>query len=445
MSAAVIVIMKIVAEFMDIRKAMLAGMITLVMPSVALYAQDARPYAFATLFACLSVRLWLMRTRRPGRHYTFLLALSLLAGILMHAYTATLIFVVLTGALMLWQDAAPGLLRATILASVASAVAALPFLILVDRYAKGQITAPAVGPRSMAYTVAALPAGILKPLLAPIFAGLALALGGASIVMILRSRSKQSVHERPLAVIALIWLIVPPTILTAAQIFLGKPTLEARYWEFCVPALSILVTLLVVKIGAWRTSAAFVSCALLVALALPTQVFLRGDDGHDGTQWQTFPSILAAPSLRTFPISLNGWALDALLVYDHGQYSHRLFIKQPADVSGLVYPVLRSPHWPVMLRAAQQAGGLVAYRTRTSSSSMPSSSIPTAAFFSRLVNLRAGHYVLRLSCDYFGGGLGVFGLRGQPRNLGAFAEAAREIELRSAGHAHCVLEQLNPR
>ncbi len=431
MSAMVVVVMKIVADFTNIMVSILAGVITLIMPSVTLFAQDARPYTFAALFACLSVRCWLMRARSPRTSYVVSLTLCLIAGILLHAYSATLILVLLISAMILRKGAAPGLLRATLVASIASCVTALPFLMLVERYARGQITAPAVSLRSMAYIVAALPAGVLKPWLAPVFAALALALCGTGVVVTLR---RPSMRQRPLTIVSLIWLIVPPTALTAVQIVLGKPTLLARYWEFCVPALSIIITLFVVRVMAWRPSAGFVACGLLVLLALPTQIFVRGDDGHDGAHWESLPEVLAAAGLRAFPISMNGSALDALLIYDHGQYRHRLFIRQSAAKSGLVAPVLWATDSRVMLRAARRAGGLIAYQTRTASSSMP-----TASDFRRLVDVHAGRYALRVSCNYFGDSLGIFGVQRHMRDLSAFAQMAREIEMRAHGHARCIV------
>jgi Dolichyl-phosphate-mannose-protein mannosyltransferase len=432
MSAMVVVVMKMVADFTNIMVSILAGVITLIMPSVTLFAQDARPYAFAALFACLSVRCWLMRARSPRTSYAVSLTLCLTAGILMHAYSATLILVLLISAMILRKGAAPGLLRATLVASIVSCVTALPFLILVERYARGQITAPAVSLRSMAYIVAALPAGVLKPWLAPVFAALALALCGTGVVVTLRW---PSMRQRPLTIVSLTWLIVPPAALTTVQIVLGKPTLGARYWEFCLPALSITITLLVVRVMAWRPSAGFVACGLLVLLALPTQIFVRGDNGHDGAHWESLPDVLAAAGLRAFPISMNGAALDPLLIYDHGQYRYRLLIRQSAAQSGLVAPVLWATDSRVMLRAARRPGGLIAYQTRTASSL-----VPRAADFRRLVDPHAGYYVLRVSCDYFGDSLGVFGVLGRPRNPSAFAEIAREIELRANGHVRCVVE-----
>ena len=431
MSVMIVVVMKTVADFTSIWVSALTGVIMLIMPSVTLFAQDARPYAFAGLLACLSVRSWLKRTRGPGTIRVVLLTSCLVAGIFMHAYSATLILVLLIGATALRQDASPKLLRATLIASISTSLVTLPFLLLVQRYARGQVSAPAVSLRSMAYIVAAFPAGVLKPWLAPAFAVLALLLCGAGAVVTLRW---PSVRVRPLAVVSLIWLIVPPVALTLVQIILGKPTLLARYWQFCLPAASILIAFFLVRVKAWRPSMALVACGLLVLLALPAQIFVRSEDGHDGARWESLPRILDSEGLRALPISMHGDALDALLVYDHGQYHGRLFIRHSADKSGLVVPVLSASGSRIVLRAAQREGGLIAYQSRTNSSSMP-----TASDFSRLVDVHAGHYALRVSCNYFGDSLGVFGVQGHLRDLGAFAQMAREIEQRADGHARCVV------
>lgn len=431
MSVMVVVVMKMVADFTSIRVSILAGVITLIMPSVTLFAQDARPYAFTGLFACLSVRFWLMRTRSPRTVHVVLLTSCLVAGILMNAYSAALLLVLLVGATVLRQQAAPKLLRATLIASIASSLAVLPFLLLVLRYARGQVSAPAVSLRSMAYIVAAFPAGVLKPWLAPAFAVLALTLCGAGAVVTLRW---PSVRVRPLTVVSLIWLIVPPMALTLIQIVLDKPTLLARYWQFCLPAVSILITFFLVRVMAWRPNTALIACGLLVLLALPTQIFLRSEDGHDGARWESLPAVLASVDLRALPISMNSSALDGLLVYDHGQYRDRLFIRRSAAKSGLVAPVLSAPDSRVVVRAARREGGLIAYQSRTKSSSMP-----TASDFGRLVDVHAGRYALRVSCNYFGDSLGIFGVQRHMRDLSAFAEMAREIELRAHGHARCIV------
>jgi hypothetical protein len=431
-SVMVAVIVKMVADFTSIRVEILAGAITLIVPSVTLYAQDARPYAMTGLFACLSVRFWLMRARSPSTIHVILLTVCLIAGILMHAYSATLLLVLLIGATVLRQDAAPKLLRATLVASVVTSLATLPFLLLVQRYAKGQVSAPTVSLHSVAYTAAAFPAGVLKPWLAPAFALLAMTLCGAGAVVALRW---PSVRVRPLTVISLTWLIVPPVTLTFIQILLGTPTLLARYWQFCLPAVSILITFFLVRVVAWRAGMVLVACGLLVLLASPTQVFLRSEDGHDGARWATLPLVLDADGLKAFPISMNSYALNALLIYDHGQYRDRLFIRRSAANSGLVAPLLWATGSRVVMRAAQRAGGLIAYQTRTESSL-----IPTASGFGRLVHVHAGHYALRVSCNYFGDSLGVFGLKGHPRDLSAYDKMAREIESRAHGHARCVVK-----
>jgi Dolichyl-phosphate-mannose-protein mannosyltransferase len=430
MSIVVVVVMQMVTEFTDVRTGILAAAITLIMPSVPLFAQDARPYAFVTLSACLSVRFWLLRVTDAKPRYVVLLTLFLVTGTLMHAYSAVLILVFLIGAIVLRNDSAPGLLRATVVASSASCLFVVPFLAFADRYARGQATAPAVSPRSLAYIVAAFPAGVLKPWLAPEFAALTLAAGAAGAFLILR---RPAIRGRPLTIVSLIWLVVPPVVLTAVQVVLDKPTLLARYWEFCVPALAIVVTICVARVSSWRPWAAFAACLLLALLALPTQIFIRGDDGHDGTLWQRLPDVLASARLRAFPITINGTAPDALLIY--GQYRGRLFIRRSATGCGLIAPILQPADSPVVLRAARLAHGLIVYQTRTSSTTMPS-----AANFRRLVNVKSGIYHLQVSCEYFGDSLGIFGVRGHSLRPGTVARIARQIEIAADGQARCVAE-----
>ena len=51
--------------------------------------------------------------------------------------------------------------------------------------------------------------------------------------------------------------------------------------------------------------------------------------------------------------------------------------------------------------------------------------------------MRQRYYVLRVSCDFFGDSLGVFGIRHDQLNNSAYLEIAKQIERQSAGAAIC--------
>jgi hypothetical protein len=315
-------------------------------------------------------------------------------------------------------------------ASCASCLFVVPFLALADRYARGQVTTPAVAPRSLAYAIAAFPAGVLKPWLAPEFAVVTLAAAAAGAFLIVW---QPELRERPLAIVGLSWLVVPPVVLTGVQVVLGEPTLLARYWEYCVPALAIIIAIWVARLWSWRPPAALTAVALIAVLALPAQIYIRGADGHDGANWQRLPDVLSSPSLRAFPITMNGTAPDALLVY--GQYRGRLFIRESAAGAGLIAPIPEPAGSPVVLQAARRTGGLIAYQTRT-----PSAAIPSPADFRHLVNVRTGLYYLRVSCEYFGDSLGIFGVQGRRLSGAALERMAHQIEVAADGHARCAIE-----
>ncbi len=428
-SLMVVVVVVIVTEATSIRQGIFALLALLILPSISFYAQDARPYAMAGLFAALSVGFWLKYAETRSTRYLLLLTLSLVAGILMHAYVAILTIVLVATAVILRKENPPGLVRATAISSVAAWVLTLPYLLLVNSYAKGQITAPAVSVRSISYMLAALPTGVLKPFLAPLFAGSVLVLAGIGLIS---SWTLPAGGERRLAVVAMLWLAVPLVALILIEAIFRKPTMLPRYWEFSAPALGIVVALVLPRIVSWRTSAVAVAICLLALLASPTQAFVRGNNGHDGANWRSLHQVLTLPPLRAMPITMNGLSVDTLLAYDAGLVRQRVPIRRDAARFGLVAPVQFSTYSAEFRAAAQSARGLIAYHTRS-----PSSKIPTSLDFKGLVRLRQRYYVLRVSCDFFGDSLGVFGIRHDQLNNSAYLEIAKQIERQSAGAAIC--------
>jgi mannosyltransferase len=221
---------------------LLAGLALVAVPLTTRYAQEARPYALATLFAVAASYAFVRALESPRwRWWVAYAAALLLAGLfnlfavlLVVAHGVSLVWLARVNAVSSEQEGPP----VTVTASVAwrwiaaSAVAAVllgPVIIL----SAGQSSQLSWVKRPTAGTLAALVrdfAGLtaLIPVIALVaLAGCVAGLGAAGA-------------KRPvLTAIALPWLVVPPVLLIAVSFI--HPYYVERYVLFCLPALAVLV------------------------------------------------------------------------------------------------------------------------------------------------------------------------------------------------------------
>jgi mannosyltransferase len=217
---------------------LLAGLLFVALPATTWYAQDARPYAMATLCAVGASYLLVRGMTEPSRWWwaayaaviVVLALLNLVALILLAAHAASLL--IMRARIPVTEQARAQLRAATRrwLVAAAVAVAALSPLLYFSSRQSGQlgwVTKPSH--KTMAGLLADFSGSrYLIPLaIALILAGLA-----ADV-----SR-RQRVVCVPAAV-TLPWLVLPPLVLLAVSEL--KPVYVERYVVFCMPAVALLM------------------------------------------------------------------------------------------------------------------------------------------------------------------------------------------------------------
>ncbi|HEX9030718.1 MAG TPA: glycosyltransferase family 39 protein [Streptosporangiaceae bacterium] len=246
---------------------LLAGLLLVVSPLTTRYAQEARPYALASLFAVLASYLLVRAVAGSQRWWWALYSASLVLAGLVNLFA--LLLLVAHGISLLiarqpaGRDAAAGdpgtsgkaggtaggmagtaVLRRWLAAAVAAAVVLAPLAFLTA----GQSSQLSWVTRPTPSTVASLVRD---------FAGSAALIVVVAALALLGSAAGTGIRRGDgltLAWIALPWLVVPPVILLAVS--LAKPLYVERYVLFCLPALAIL------------TSAGLIWLAVLVRRAL---------------------------------------------------------------------------------------------------------------------------------------------------------------------------------
>ncbi|MGN6791139.1 MAG: glycosyltransferase family 39 protein [Streptosporangiaceae bacterium] len=222
---------------------LLAGLAFTVVPLTTRYAQEARPYALATLFAVAASYAFVRVLDTPrSRWWVAYAAALLLAGLfnlvamlLVLAHGASLIWLARVKPAVYGQDGRPAevtvaVVRRWLLACFVAVVLLSPVIALsagqssqlnwVRRPGFGTLAALA---RDFAGATALIPVIAVLGLLG-CAAGLGVA-GGA---------------KRPiLTAIALPWLVMPPALLIAVSFI--HPYYVERYVLFCLPALAVLV------------------------------------------------------------------------------------------------------------------------------------------------------------------------------------------------------------
>jgi mannosyltransferase len=225
---------------------LLAGLLFVALPLTTWYAQDARPYAMATLFA-VAATCFLVRGMTSGDRWCwagYALAVAVLAGLNL----AALLLLAAHGVGLLTMRARiPAGAAATrqlrtatrrwLIASAAAIVALSPLMVLAV-FQSGQlnwVTRP--DDKSLNSLVADFSG--LKDLV-PLVLALAIAGIGADITR------RQRVTCVP-AAITVPWLVLPPVVLLAASEL--KPVYVERYVVFCTPALALLTASGLVWLG----------------------------------------------------------------------------------------------------------------------------------------------------------------------------------------------------
>lgn len=254
-----------------------AGLIFAVLPMVSHFGQEARPYAFATLFASGSTLLLLRLRDAPdarGRAVAYAASIALLG------LTHVLALLILPAHAACFVRAPR--VRAFAIAAVAGAACAAPLLVLGATQA-GQV--PTFDLAAMFRHLGPLAIGLLAILLA------------ASRWLL---SSRQPVVLRA-------WAIVPPLVLLATHAVLGM--FRRRYLAFTLPAWALLVAGAVEWLP-WSPRARRVATAALVialvAIGARAQLHLRTSHARVDSDYRAAAAIVRAHALPGDAIAFGG-------------------------------------------------------------------------------------------------------------------------------------------
>ncbi len=286
---------------------------------------------------------------------------------------------------------------------VLAALVLAPFLWAVATGGAGAPNRPDLGFTDIAVEVLRLPVGILSPPAAPVAA--ALWLGAAAIGLVLGWR--RGGRARTGAVLAAGWLLLPPVLLCLLQATTSAPGLLARYWTFCLPALALSVGLavgLAVETGGRRLGLlAIIGVAVIAVVGLPTQLVLRGPDGHAGQGWRALPSLLQDPAVRAGAVLVEGPHYRALVANQPGVTARMPLVIDPGP-TGRILPRLAGRDSVEFRELADR------YRLAVVLQNLPrpSTTEPTRRSFVDHRRELAAYDRAPVLCSYFGYPLGVF-------------------------------------
>jgi hypothetical protein len=391
----------------------------LLMPAVTRYGQDARPYALALLGATAAVFSWWTFMESGKRRWGVGLWLALIFTGLMHAYALLVVGALIAVALALPLRDRSADVKKTVLA-VAAAVAALaPYLVYLRQGAIGQPDPPTVTARNVAEEVARLPVSVLQP---PLAVAASAAFLGLCAVGLIWSLARLSKHPQSLTLLAAVWLLLPPAALVVLQGLTGKPGLVARYWTFCLPALAVGIGLaLSYRRARWT---AWLGIGMLFALALPTQLAIRAENGHLGERWARLPRVLEQTEFSETPLLIQGFSQRGLSANAPDLPASRTPLNGNPGPSGLISPVPYGPGTPQFTELTQNNDTVFIYQQRRGGSS----SIPRARDFTQTADARAVFSQPVALCQYYGDALGLFAKSESGAGSDRSTTAAAQIE-----------------
>ncbi|GII89222.1 hypothetical protein Ssi03_72120 [Sphaerisporangium siamense] len=238
-----------------------AGAALLLLPSMARFGQEARPYAMAVAAAVFS--FWaLRRATETGRWGRYVLSVALLPCAHLFAVLVLPAHLVITRRCLPWLalGAPPAVALAALSAGQVGQVDWLGTptwqnLVLVRSAVTAWLPEPEPGD---------LPAVAL---------GWLLALGGLTGAVYLARREPR---ERAFVAGVVVWGVLPVVVLVAVS-FLGTPVYNSRYVLPSAPAFALLAGAALARARPWLHYAAL---AVAAALALPQQIHARGPAGH---------------------------------------------------------------------------------------------------------------------------------------------------------------------
>jgi mannosyltransferase len=277
-----------VRRAVDTPTAVSAGLLMILLPATSRWAQDNRPYAFATACIVIAVLCWWRSITGGSARWSVLYGAAVVAAGLFHLYALTVVPALVLAALWVEGDRRSALLR-TIVPPAAAAIVLLPHLALNALHPTGTPSNPPVSLRSLAALVVGNYEGIILPAVMAL-----LAIGGSLWAW-------QSPGRRAIVALGVGWVMLPVLSYVLARSLLGMPTLAPRYVIFLFPGGCLLAALgLAALYARWR-AAAVVALVVVALIAVPQQVAVRSVAAHKPAT-DRLGSLLRQPELAGLPI-----------------------------------------------------------------------------------------------------------------------------------------------
>ncbi|MEI6621231.1 MAG: glycosyltransferase family 39 protein [Actinomycetes bacterium] len=432
MSTAVALLFVLVCRMIDQRTACFSALLMAALPMVARFGQDARPYALALLATVGAMFMWWLLRSTGQRRFAVGLSALLLVGALLHAYSLVILLPMVVATL-----ATPGAHRRRETGGLA--VAAGATLALISPYLLYSVGHATGSPNPLPMSVASiaklwLKVGIFdaRPALALVFAVSVLAMAVAGGVLAWRGTA----GRRDVALLYCGWVVFPPTLMIVLQLITGKPGLVYRYWIFILPGLAVLAAIFLRWLTARKFAAGVVLAIVVVVLAVPAQLALRGTDGHFGQVYLALASTLETGPFQNEPLLATGATYRSVLANSPGSADRfPLIVAAPGKLVNEVFPK-QQPVGSAAVRSLQLRDSVLVFKAMT----IWLTKIPTGAAFQGSAAVRGALSQPLVLCNSFGHALGVFGKSATQVSEAAKKAMASALESQAPGHIHCATQ-----
>ncbi len=287
-----------------------AGLFFIAIPAVSRYAQEARPYAFATFFACSATYFWWRACTGERRMLWVAYCACVVAMGLFHAFALPLLVAQLVCCLLL--PVARRRLVAFIVSAGISVLLLSPFLWLLAGKANGPATRPVVDVTNLAHLAGFVTGGWL---MAGLFGGLVVAGAVAAL---------RDARLRPPLVVGIAWLVVGPLILIPVQLYADVTTLMSRYYVVFIPGLCLAAAVGVAYlVSHWRYAPVAIGI-VVVALTWTQQVQVRSGVANQLRDGVVMELAIDTPALAGAPVWPNEMAFTMISVLSPGDVAVRV-------------------------------------------------------------------------------------------------------------------------
>lgn len=305
-AAAVTLLVIALNSLLGTRVAVTAGCVLLAIPTVSLYAQMIRPYAFVMVLVLGCAIAWWKSLDSTRRWWSVAFGLLYIGIGTMHMYALTVAIPFAVAAWFVPVGARRSCLVRTLLPMGAAAVILSPYIAQVALRAPGPGTYGEFTPTGIALT---LSRAVGSPWLAAALVLLA-------ILGLFRPANSTADWKRLRVLTAVTAFGLPPLLILIQAV--GMPTLVPRYYLFTIPALATLAGLGLVELGKRWWPVIVIGLIVIALLGMRGQVEYRSVNGHKGFAAREVAAAVQVPALTGLPVVANP---PTLILHDLAAYA----------------------------------------------------------------------------------------------------------------------------